>query len=303
MNEILKLLNELSADELDSVIMRATIILEKKRKDEERQALLEKERIRQEQLVQDRQRQKEIAELERKLQELKNQRATQSVPEVQGNGFVMYEAPKPAPKPAPQPAPGQTPVRQPPTRAACPHCGQMNTSDSLFCGFCGKKMTNPQSAPQPAPQPTPPRTPSGFAPQAPRTSGKVSYADASLKQWVLNPGEVSVRGVHEILLHQPEKSGKYIYSMEVTNQRILFTRQHVAAAGTSRAFGLLGALATEIAGGGFKPWAEIPLTAIKSCGLRDKKDFVIEADEVFVMKNKKYDQFLPELVEKAKRGI
>ena len=47
MNEILKMLNELKADELDSLIVCAKILLEKKRKEEAEQALLEKERLRQ----------------------------------------------------------------------------------------------------------------------------------------------------------------------------------------------------------------------------------------------------------------
>lgn len=47
MNEILKMLNELKADELDGLIVRANILLEKKRKEEAEQALLEKERLRQ----------------------------------------------------------------------------------------------------------------------------------------------------------------------------------------------------------------------------------------------------------------
>ena len=127
--------------------------------------------------------------------------------------------------------------------------------------------------------------------------------DPSTKLWDAVPGEEIVRTSHEITLLQPEKSGKYYYCMEVTNKRILITRQHVAARGTSTAFGFLGGVLTEMAGGGYKPWAEIPLTAIRSCGLRDKREFVIEADVTFVMKNKKYDEFLPALVNKAKSGI
>ena len=56
MNEILKMLNTLSADDLDSIIVRATIMLEKKRKDEAEMALLEKERLRQEKIAQERRR-------------------------------------------------------------------------------------------------------------------------------------------------------------------------------------------------------------------------------------------------------
>ena len=68
MNEILKMLNELSADDLDSLITRANIMLDKKRKEEAEQARLEQERQRQEKLEQEKQRQQEIAELQRRLQ-------------------------------------------------------------------------------------------------------------------------------------------------------------------------------------------------------------------------------------------
>ena len=90
MNEILKMLNELKADELDSLIVRAKILLEKKRKEEAEQALLEKERLRQEKIEQEKRRQQEIAELQRKLQELQSQKP--DIPEpVNGDNFVMRE--------------------------------------------------------------------------------------------------------------------------------------------------------------------------------------------------------------------
>ena len=271
MNEILKLLNALSADELDSVIMRANIILEKKRKEEAE--VLERERLHQEQEAQAKQRQEEIAALERKLAELKGQ----STPA--------------APAPAPAPAPVQAAPRQ--SVSHCPHCNAANSTDSVFCAECGQRIsgTAAKATPQPA------------APRPQKTAGQVRFMDPSAKVWDAVPGEETVRNSHEITLLQPEKSGKYYYCMEVTNKRILITRQHVAARGTSTAFGFLGGVLTEMAGGGYKPWAEIPLTAIRSCGLRDKKEFVIEADVTFVMKNKKYDEFLPELVSRAKNGI
>lgn len=287
MNEILKLLNALSADELDSVIMRANIILEKKRKEETAQAL-EQERLRQERIAQENQRQQEIAALERKLQELKSQPAAE-MPDVKGAGFVMYDTPKSTPAPAPVQAAPQRPASQ----VTCPHCNAANTPDSVFCAECGQRIsgTAAKTTPQPA------------APRPQKTAGQVRFMDPSAKVWDAVPGEETVRNSHEITLLQPEKSGKYYYCMEVTNKRILITRQHVAARGTSTAFGLLGGIITEMAGGGYKPWAEIPLTAIRSCGLRDKREFVIEADVIFVMKNKKYDEFLPELVNRAKNGI
>lgn len=269
MIEILKQLNALSADELEGVIMRANIILEKKRKEEAEN--LERERLRREQELQAKQRQEEIAALERKLAELKGQTA----------------APTPAPAPQVASAPVQpTPLRQA-SQVVCPNCKAANSGDSVFCEECGQRISRSRSA-------------AGSAPQT--VSGKVSFTDGSLKNWDLLPGECSVRKPHEITLIQPEKSGKYFYSMEVTNKRLLISRQHVVGRGTSTA-GLLGGVLTELAGGGIKPWAEIPLTAIRSCGLRDKKEFVIEADVTFVMKNKKYEEYLPELVNKAKNGI
>ena len=103
MNEILRMLNELKADELDKVIMRANILLEKKRKEEAEQELLEKERLRQEMILREKKRQQEIAELQRKLQELQSQKT--EIPEaVKGDGFVMREPAAPAqPKAAPVP--------------------------------------------------------------------------------------------------------------------------------------------------------------------------------------------------------
>ena len=93
MDEILKMLNALTADELDSVILRAGIMLEKKRKDEAEQARLEQERLRQEKIEQEKQRQQEIAELQRKLQELQGQRV--DIPDVAGDGFVMCGSSQP----------------------------------------------------------------------------------------------------------------------------------------------------------------------------------------------------------------
>lgn len=126
MNEILQKLNALKADELEAVITRANIMLEKKRKEEAQQALLEKVRIRQQQLAQAQKRQQEIADLERKLKELKSQ--TPATPEaVRGDNFVMQE-----PAPAAQPKPSSK---------ICPRCHQSNTPDSMFCAGCGKQLT------------------------------------------------------------------------------------------------------------------------------------------------------------------
>ena len=95
---------------------------------------------------------------------------------------------------------------------------------------------------------------------------------------------------------------KYQYSMEVTNKRILLTRISAVAASAGVAFGLVGSLAREAAGAGPKPWLEIPLTAVTNCGLQNKKEFFIMADQTYVLKNKGYEKFLPTLVANAKMG-
>lgn len=322
MNEILKMLNGLRADELDSVIMRAIIMLEKKRKEEAEQALLEKERLRQEKIAQEKRRQEEIAELQRKLRELQNQSVNIPDEEVQGDNFVMRdpasakkEAPHPAEnaRPAPKaaserPAPAQ-PAQPAPAQSvsmvSCPHCHQMNAAGSAFCANCGQRMTSarPKTTPQPAPTPA-------AQPQQPQTSAaQVWYADASTKEWVLLPGEETKRNCHEIVLLQPN-GGKFAYYMEVTNRRILFSRENSKAKGVTLAArmggGLVGSMIAEgiksATGTGPKPWLEIPLTAVQNCGFQNKKEFFIEAGQTYVLKNKSYEKLLPQLVWNAKMG-
>lgn len=280
MNEILKMLNALTAEELDGVIMRANIMLEKKRQEEAQQALIEKERLRQEKIQQERKRQQEIAELQRKLQELQRQQPDLPEP-VNGSGFVMQEAaaPRPAAPAQPSPAPGY-----------CPHCGQANPAGSRFCAVCGQQMHAP-AAPQPAPAASVPA---------------VQYADEGMKKWERLPGERNVRGSHEIVLLQPE-GGKYAYSLEITNQRLLFSRESSASRNAGFAArmggGLIGSLIAEgvksASGAGPRPWLAIPLTAISHCGLQNKKEFFITADRTYVLKNKGYDQLLPDLMAQA----
>ena len=299
MNEILKMLNELKADELDSLIVRAKILLEKKRKEEAEQALLEKERLRQEKIEQEKRRQQEIAELQRKLQELQSQKP--DIPEpVNGDNFVMREPAAPVqPKPAPA-APQPQPVQPKPAQPFCPHCGQPNAAGSMFCANCGQRMTSPKVAPQPQTSP------------APRTSARISqvrYADESMKKWEMRPGEQSMRGRHEIVMLQPN-GGKFAYHMEITNQRILFYRESSASKNAGMVArmggGLVGSLIAEgvkaAAGAGPKPWLEIPLAAITNCGLQNKKEFFIVADQTYVLKNKNYDTILPNLIANAKRN-
>lgn len=292
MNEILKMLNGLSADDLESVIVRANIILEKKRKEEDEQALLEQERLRQERLAQEKKRQEEIAELERKLNELKRQSMSQpEEPGVRGDSFVMYEQPKPAPKAAPaQPVTRAQPAPSP-EKITCPYCHKLNVADSLFCSNCGKKMTG-------APSATPSRAASVSRPAAqPQPSAaQVRYVDASVKAWEKLPDEFTLHASQEIFMHQPVRSGSYTYYMEVTNKRILISRRSAAAMGASMTLGLVGSLIA----GGPKPWLEIPLIAVKRCWV-DGKNFVIEADQNYVLKNKKFERFLPDLVNSAKR--
>lgn len=97
MNEILKMLNALTADELDGVLMRGGIMLEKKRKEEAEAAQREKERLRLEKIEQEKKRLEEIAALQRKLQELQSQKVV--IPDepgkATGDNFVMYDERKP----------------------------------------------------------------------------------------------------------------------------------------------------------------------------------------------------------------
>ena len=302
MHEILKMLNELKADELDSLIVRAKILLEKKRKEEAEQALLEKERLRQEKIEQEKRRQREIAELQRKLQELQSQKP--DIPEpVNGDNFVMREPAAPVqPKPAPA-APQPQPVQPKPAQTFCPHCGQSNAVGSMFCANCGQRMT---ATYQPAPQPQ-----TSPAPRATASTAQVRYADESMKKWEMRPGEQNMRNRHEIVMLQPN-GGKLAYHMEITNQRILFYRESAASKNAGMVArmggGLVGSLIAEgvkaAAGAGPKPWLEIPLAAVSSCGLQNKKEFFIVADQTYVLKNKNYDTILPNLVAQAKaKGI
>ena len=116
MNEILMQLNTLSADELESVIERAKIMVDLKRKEEAEFAQKEAERLLLEQIEQERKRQEEIAELQRRLRELQGQAPVAPAPQpepVKSAPEPVKPAPEPvkpapeAPKPAPQPAPQQ----------------------------------------------------------------------------------------------------------------------------------------------------------------------------------------------------
>ena len=150
-----------------------------------------------------------------------------------------------------------------------------------------------QAAPAPAPRPS-------VQPQA--NTPQVRYAEEGLKKWEMLPGEKTERSSHDIKILQPDLGRKYMYAMEVTNKRILIMRISAVAASAGAAFGLVGSLARDLSGNGLKPWLEIPLTAVKNCGLREKKEFFIEADQTYVLKNKGYEKYLPALVADAKAG-
>ena len=298
MHEILKMLNELKADELDSLIVRAKILLEKKRKEEAEQALLEKERLRQEKIEQEKRRQREIAELQRKLQELQSQKP--DIPEpVNGDNFVMREPAAPVqPKPA-SAAPQPQPVQPRPAQTFCPHCGQSNAAGSMFCANCGQKMS---ATYQPAPQPQP-------SPQPQAVVAQVRYADESMKKWEMRPGEQNMRNRHEIVMLQPN-GGKFAYSMEVTNQRILLYRESAASKNVGMVGrmggGLLGSMIVEgvkaASGAGPRPWVEIPMAAITNYGLQSKKEYFIVADQTYVIKNKGYEKYLTDIITNSKRN-
>lgn len=347
MNEILKLLNALTADELDSVLMRGGIMLEKKRKEEAEAAIREQERIRLEKIEQEKKRLEEIAELQRKIEELQKQKII--IPEAPGtatgDGFVMYDKPKTdAAKPAApvQPAKPETPAltrcphcnlfisagrevcsncgkpvnaaaktpSQPNVKVPCPHCHTLNVSGSVYCSNCGQKMTtkHPVTPPQPA-APVQPATPAQPATPPQAAAAQVRYADESMKKWEKLPGEETKCKDHSIKLLQPDGGKKFAYYMEVTNKRILFTRENAFTKdlGLAGALGggLVGGLLMEgvkaAAGAGPKPWLEIPLTAVSNCGLQGKKEFFIVADQTYVLKNFGYEKFLPALVAEAKK--
>ncbi|MBQ3079467.1 MAG: hypothetical protein IJC48_05630 [Clostridia bacterium] len=336
MNEILKLLNALTADELDGVITRAKLIYEKKRKEEAEQAILERERKRLELIEQEKKRQEEILELQRKIKELQSQSV--SIPEpveiIKEESFAAHSSaesaesvqiPVPAPAAAPVAPPAASVVINPPTQpeekpsqsaaaVSCPYCSQLNPADSLYCLNCGQKIqqkTSPaikpseapkSSAPHIAPQSTPQPAP---APQAPQKPGaEVRYVDTLIKEWTMLPGEKIVKGNHDITLIKPEPTDKMIYILTITNQRLLFSRESTASRnlkrGAAAGAGLLGSLIANRVTEGPKPWLEIPLSAIKDCGLSGRKEYFIEANTIYLLKDKGYDRILPMLIKQAK---
>ena len=159
MNEILKMLNTLTADELANVLMRGEIILEKKRKEEAEAELREKERLRQEKIAEEKRRQEEIEELQRRLQELQAQKVV--IPEEPGKtaevNFVMYDAPRPVEQSQAKVPAQDEKVAQPQT-VACPHCNQVNEVGNVFCSVCGQRIPKEQPVSKPQPVPTQPKT-------------------------------------------------------------------------------------------------------------------------------------------------
>lgn len=131
------------------------------------------------------------------------------------------------------------------------------------------------------------------------------------------PGEKTVKASHVIGLLKPE-GGKFTYSMMVTDQRLLFWRES-SSKKAGAAARIAGATVIALGGGLLgplvaagtraalsedpKPWVEIPLTAISSCGLHaGTGEFYITADQTYVILNTdKYEKYIPELVEKAKK--
>lgn len=294
MNELLKLLNTLTADELENVIRCAGIMMEKKRQEEAAEALREQERLRQEKIEQEKRRQEEIAELQRRLLELQSQQSA--------------VAETPAVKPAPAPV---VPEKQNVDLVNCPHCGLMNLANKEFCANCGQKMVSRfQPEPKPVPQPAPAPVPQPAPAPAPAPVPQVRYADEDMKDWLMAPGEEIERRSQEIEFLQPKFEGKFAYHMEVTNKRILISRETSASRNATIAArmggGLLGSLIAEgvksATGAGPKPWMEIPLTAVVNCGLQNRKEFFIEADKTYVLVNNGIDKFLPNLVANAKHN-
>ena len=338
--QILNMLDDLSSQDLQRVIMRSKVLFEKKQKEEAE--LREQERIRQERLELERKRQEEIAELQRKIQELQNQKI--EVPEepckAKGDGFVMYDTAVPGPSvkteaPIP-PEPEKTPE---PAQIICPRCGEANTAGSGFCLKCGNKLSKPEpkvSAPQEPAQiicprcgeanpadsafclkcghklsgPKPePEVFSAPAPKPERTPEQVCYADESMKKWEMLPGEKVIKNSHETVILQPETDKKSVYYMEITDRRILFSKESAFSKNAKVAMGVGGGLVGAIiaegvsaasGNGGVKPYLAIPLSAVTDCGLRNKKEFFIAAGQTFVFKNHGYENIVPDLVRKAK---
>jgi len=150
-----------------------------------------------------------------------------------------------------------------------------------------------------------------YAPVQPQdVSGEVRYADESMTSWVMMPGEKSLCGRHEVFIFHPIMEQKYSYYMEVTNKRILLTRESSGSKNAGYVMrmggGLLGSLIAEgikaAVGSGPKPYLEIPLTAVSSCGQQNKNEFYIMADQTYVLKNNRYEDLLPALVSDAKAG-
>ena len=210
---------------------------------------------------------------------------------------------------------------------ACPHCHKWTDGNFSHCVHCNQPSVAsaaqpmpqpvprpvPQPAPRPVPQPAPqpaPRPVQQPAPQpAPQPTGaaQVRYVDESVKKWELFPGENILWSSDEVPMLQPA-GGKFVYSMKVTERRILLSREKLGASVASRAAfagGLLGALVVEgvkaATGAGPKPWLEIPLTAIVACGQQNKKEYFIQADQVYVFRNQRFEKFLPALVAQAKQ--
>ena len=375
------MLDDLSSQDLQRVIMRSKVLFEKKQKEEAE--LREQERIRQERLELERKRQEEIAELQRKIQELQNQKI--EVPEepckAKGDGFVMYDTAVPGPSvkteaPIP-PEPEKTPE---PAQIICPRCGEANTAGSGFCLKCGNKLSKPEpkvsapqepaqiicprcgeantagsgfclkcgnklSKPEPEPKVSAPQEPaqiicprcgeanpadsafclkcghklsgpkpepevfSAPAPKPERTPEQVCYADESMKKWEMLPGEKVIKNSHETVILQPETDKKSVYYMEITDRRILFSKESAFSKNAKVAMGVGGGLVGAIiaegvsaasGNGGVKPYLAIPLSAVTDCGLRNKKEFFIAAGQTFVFKNHGYENIVPDLVRKAK---
>lgn len=298
MNEILKMLNGLSADDLDSLIVRANIMLEKKRKEEAEQALQEQERLRQEKLEQEKQRQQEIADLQRRLEELQRQSAPVPEKPTQTESFVA--APKKVPSFYTDPAPAAPAQPKPAAGPVCPSCRRTNSPDARFCENCGASLTQPVRQAQAAPA----------APVRPASNASaVRYAPEGTKKWEKLPGENTLWNRVEITLLQPAPEKRTAYFMEVTDKRILLSRENAFSAGMHMAGamggGLVGGLIMDgikaATGAGPKPWLEIPMSAISSCTVQNKKEVVIVAGETYVIKGSGVDKNLPAMVANVRR--
>lgn len=265
MTEILEQLSDLSIEELTQVISRSQQLISYKQEEAQRLAQLERERLERERLEKERKKQEEIAELQRRLRELQGEDASAA---------------------ADEPPKAEQPQQQTYSMVRCPHCHQMIQSGNSFCYLCGKslevKETQQTVRPEPQPQPNPQPQQNT---QANSFTESVNYMDESVKKWTTLPGEGDVFGWRDIKMTSPEEAKKLAVYIKITTKRILLSSESLMKARTrTAAFGAIGNLVVEEKG---TPWVWIPLNAVRSYQMLDKKVMQIEAERLYTFQSPK----------------